>query len=40
MKVLLLKTVENIVGDGEIAHEELFPLLPQCFQMSSAADVS
>ena len=24
---------ENIVAKGEIAHDEQFPLLPQCFQL-------
>ena len=24
---------ENIVTKGEIAHDEQFPLLPQCFQL-------
>ena len=26
-------TFENILTKGEIAHEEQFPLLPQCFQL-------
>ena len=32
--------VENIMAKEEIAHCELFLLLPQCFQKSSAAEVS
>ena len=35
-----MKKVENIVANGEIARFEQFLLLPQCFQKSSAADVS
>ena len=26
-------TFENIVAKGEIAHDDQFPLLPQCFQI-------
>ena len=32
--------VENIATTGEIAHDEQFLPLPQCFQKSSAADAS
>ena len=31
--------VENIVGKGEIARYEQFPLFPQCFQKLSVVDV-
>ena len=31
----LFKPVENAVGKGEIAHNELFLLFPQCFQKAS-----
>ena len=31
------KRVENIVGKGEIARNELFLLFPQCFQKASTA---
>ena len=37
--VYLSNNVENIVAKGEIAHYEQFILLPQYFQMSSAAEV-
>ena len=40
MSVLLINRVENIAAKGEIACFEQFPLLPQCFQKSSAADAS
>ena len=26
-------TFENVVAKGEIAHDELFHILPQCFQL-------
>ena len=32
--------VENIVGKGEIARNEQFPLFPQCFQNLSVVDAS
>ena len=32
--------VENIVGKGDIAHNEQFLLFPQCFQKLSVVDVS
>ena len=32
------KWVENIVGKGEIAHNEQFLLFPQCFQKTFTAD--
>ena len=35
----LLNRVEIIVAKGEIAHDEQFLLLPQCFQRSLAAEV-
>ena len=35
-----MKTVENIVTKGEIAHYEQFPFLSQYFQKSSAAEAS
>ena len=40
MKVQLLNQVANIVANGKIAHHEQFCCLPQCFQKSSAAEVS
>ena len=42
MKVqsLYVSTVENIVTKGEIAHDEQFLLLSQCFQKSYAAQAS
>ena len=36
----LFNRVENIVANGEIALFVEFLLLPQCFQTSSAAEVS
>ena len=39
-KDIITEKVENIVAKREIAHDEQFLLLPQCFQKSSAADVS
>ena len=36
----MLKTVENIVANGEIARFEIFFLLPEYFPKSSAAKVS
>ena len=39
-KEQLLKGVENTVAKGEIPYNEQFLLLPQCFQKSSAAEVS
>ena len=36
MKEQLLNKVENILTEGEIAHNEQFILLPQCFQKSSS----
>ena len=36
----VIKTNENIVAKGETAYKKQFLLLPQWFQMSSAADVS
>ena len=38
MGVKLLNRVENIVANGEIAHNEQCLLLTQCFQKSSAAE--
>ena len=35
-----MNRVENILAKGEIAHYEQFPFLSQCFQKSSAANVS
>ena len=32
--------VENIVGKGEIAHDEQFLLFPHCFQKLSVVDGS
>ena len=32
------KSIENIVGKGEIAHYELFLLFSQCFQKTCTAD--
>ena len=40
MKVKSFKRVENIGAKREIANYEQFLLLPQCFQKSSAAEVS
>ena len=40
MKDYLLNAVENVVAKGEIACFDQFFLLLQCFQESSAADVS
>ena len=40
MKVYLLTNFENIVAKGEITCFEQFPLLSQCFQKLSAAEVS
>ena len=40
VKVLLLNIVRKIVEKGENAYYEQFLLLPQCFQKSSAANVS
>ena len=34
------KRVENTVGKGEIARNEKFLLLPQCFQKTFTADTS
>ena len=36
----LLKRVDQIVANGEIAHHEQFLLLPQSFQKSSDAEES
>ena len=33
MTNLLHTTFENIMAKGEIAHNEQFPLWPQCFQL-------
>ena len=38
--IMILKRVENIVAKGEIAHDEQFLLLSQCFQNSFAAEAS
>ena len=40
MKEQFLNKIENIVAKGEIAHHEQCLLLPQCFQMSPAAEAS
>ena len=40
MLVRLFNPVENIVTKGVIAHYEQYLFYPQCFQKSSAADVS
>ena len=40
MKVYLLNGVENIVIKEEIAHQEQFHLLSQCFEMSTAVVAS
>ena len=32
------KWVENVVGKGEIAHDEQFLLFPQCFEKTYTAD--
>ena len=40
MKVKLLKKVENVVANGEIAQFEQFFLLSQCLQKSSSAEAS
>ena len=40
MRVQFLKRVENIVTKGEIACFERFLPLQECFQKSSAAEVS
>ena len=32
------KNIENMVGKGEIAHDEQFLLFPQCFQKTHTAD--
>ena len=40
MGIKLSDTVENIVGKGEIARNELFVLFPQCFQKLCVVDVS
>ena len=32
------KSVENTLGQGEIAHYEQFLFFPQCFQMTCTAD--
>ena len=34
-----LKSVENTVGKGKIAHYEQFLLFPQCFQKTCIADM-
>ena len=39
MGIQLTARVENIVGKGEIAHNEQFLLFPQCFHNQSAVDV-
>ena len=36
----IIIALNNIVGKGEIAHFEQFPLLPQCFPKSSPAEMS
>ena len=40
MRVYILKKVENIVANGEIARFDQFLLLSQCFEKSSAAVTS
>ena len=40
MGMQLHNWVENIVGKGEIAHNEQFLLFPQCFQKQAILDVS
>ena len=40
MKEHLLNKVENMKAKGEIAHDEQFPFLSQCFLKSSAAQAS
>ena len=40
MKVNLLNRAEHIVAKDEIAHDEQFFLLPQCFQKASDAMAS
>ena len=40
MKEQLVAKVENIAPKGEIAHDEQFLLLPQCFKNVSAAEAS
>ena len=40
MGIQLSGLVENIVGKGEIARYEQFPLFPQCFQKLSVVDAS
>ena len=40
MKAELLNKVKNSMTKGQIAHQEQFQLLSQCFQMSSAAELS
>ena len=39
MGIHLSAGVENIVGKGEIAHQEQFLLFPQCFQRQSVVYV-
>ena len=40
MKVYLFNRVENTVAKSEIAHDDQFLILQQCFQKSFAVDVS
>ena len=40
MGIHLSDQVENIVGEGEIAHYKQLLLFPQCFQKLSSVDVS
>ena len=40
MGIQLSYSVENIVGEEEIAHNEQFLLFPQCFQNLSVVDAS
>ena len=40
MKVIVLNRVDNKVAKGEIAHDEQYLLLSQCFQKMSAPGLS
>ena len=40
MGIQLSDRVENILGNGEIAHYEQFLLFPKCFQRLSGIDAS
>ena len=40
IEIQISDRVENIVGKGEIAHNEQFLLIPQYFQMLSVLDAS